>query len=999
MVPSFLNHGIIILLMIFCFSRSLYAQNIYELRKLTEDKWLSMSTEDRLNAIGKANQHARNQTFIGDFGNNYDLYKKWGYDFYEMEDRYENYAFRGFENYNIVEERRRRWSYNEFGDRIAKMTASGRIWQETYYDDGRSTVGFPSGYINSVDWQQVDGVWVAKEATNDWAFSAIGAGSIRTKFTPLTLSLPNINGMRLDFQSANNNLVVVNTAYMSQYTFGGVMLRGGHFRRKLGALTVGATYVNEYGVLGSRQGGDSWDGTVGLYTPTPIIVAVRFLDDSPEDGEGGPIIYDVRLRVNGRETGDIIPTIIYDDITRDRTTAVINPLFVDYLVPKTPVGNGGPNHDQLEMWENIPKYADYLYYNEYITGTDSKNVQKNFNIDLAQQYYTFKDPAGGPITVNGTESVVYLFDLASIKEHVNRVEAEIEVGNDYRIQTALIYTRSADGGHDTSGKINSWYSATYWKTMAQADGNVKDRSNTQRFTIDFGLQVANIIYGVDFDFDYRGLKIAGEYVNNSSHYMFPDDKPGTGLPAAVIEGLSARTGHKFSQLDNAYYVTINKDGEKFGFAGEIFKMGKFYRPYLDYFWCVSEGSYGQTNNRNFIARVPLIEDNDDDDQYPDTMIVQRSMGETIRSTEDPDGVFPGNDADNDGIADNNKNNNNIPDYDEPFLMFDVDPDEFVFGNDLNNNTIPDFREDDMKYDTPYDLDRQGRHFMFRYTPIQSVSIIAGSFRTHCIGLDNRTNDDYAKLNINYNVFNIGNVYAEYRYEKIQDDIRDQYIQVSSRMKEEYLIQGISASEGRFSRELYYDELEYKNSRVNRLFFDSRIRALPFLTLENHVKFEKNRQIGGVLYDKTYQPGELLTSLAMVNKVILIKKLGNWTFSPGVKFRFYKKDRSDVARPGDYYTTRIPLIMLTYDIAQNSKIMFGLQGIPNFEFEFKDNVQSENNFKQKTYALQLQCKSEYFGYDIWAATGLKYDEKEYIEAKRFFENYKTTSLYVQIMLGW
>ena len=29
-------------------------------------------------------------------------------------------------------------------------------------------------------------------------------------------------------------------------------------------------------------------------------------------------------------------------------------------------------------------------------------------------------------------------------------------------------------------------------------------------------------------------------------------------------------------------------------------------------------------------------------------------------------------------------------------MFDVDPDEFVFGNDFNNNTIPDFREDDMK---------------------------------------------------------------------------------------------------------------------------------------------------------------------------------------------------------------------------------------------------------------------------------------------------------------
>jgi len=83
----------------------------------------------------------------------------------------------------------------------------------------------------------------------------------------------------------------------------------------------------------------------------------------------------------------------------------------------------------------------------------------------------------------------------------------------------------------------------------------------------------------------------------------------------------------------------------------------------------------------------------------------------IVSSEDPDGVFPGNDADNDGIADNNKNNNDIPDYDEPFLMFDVDRDDFVFGNDYNNNTIPDFREDDMKFDLPYNLDRQGYHVM------------------------------------------------------------------------------------------------------------------------------------------------------------------------------------------------------------------------------------------------------------------------------------------------
>ncbi|MFC1573621.1 hypothetical protein ACFL30_00395 [Candidatus Latescibacterota bacterium] len=985
--------------MLNCITSIIHAQNVYELRKLSEDDWLSMSTEDRLNSLGKANKYARNQTFLGDFGKHYDQYKRWGYEFYEMEDRYQNYAFRGFENYNIIESQRRRWSYNEFGDRIEKMTSSGRIWQERYYDDGRFTISFPSGYINAISTGSIDGVWVAKETTDDWAFSAIGAGSIRTKFTPLTLSLPNLNGMRLDFQSANYSLAMVNTAYMNTYRYGGVLLRGGHFRRKLGALTLGATYVNQYGVHGSREGGDSWYGTVGYYTPTPLIVALRFLDDSPEDGEGGPVIYDVKLKVNGRYRGDIIPRIIVDDVSRERTSTIINPLYQKYLTPDSPVGIGGPSHDQLEMWGTLPKYMDYLYNEEYMAGMDMKNVQKNFGINLSQKYYSFLDPGINQANANGTESIVYYFDISTIKEHVNRVEAEIEVANDYRIQTALIYTKKTEGGHDTTGKVSTHYNSTYWKTMAQAEGNIKDQSNVTRLTVNFGLQVASVIYGVDMDFNYRGLKIKGEYVANSSHYMFPDDVPGTGLPPSVVEGLPPRTGHKWEQVDNAYYMTVEKKWEKFGFAGEIFKMGKFFRPYLDYFYGVSGGSYTNLNSRNFTARVPLIEDNDDDDQYPDTMLVQRSMGFNIRSSEDPDGVFPGNDADNDGVADNNKNNNSIPDYDEPFLMFDTDPDKFVFGNDFNNNSIPDFREDDMKWDTPYDLDRRGMHFMLRYSPVSSVSLVAGSFRTHGVGSHYRTNDDYVKLIVNYDVFTIGNIYAEYRYERIQDDIRDQYIQVSSKMKEEYLEQGITASVGRFTRELYYDELEYKNSHVSRLFLDSKIRAIPALTLENHVKFEKNDQLEGLMYDKTYQPGELLKTLAMVNKLVYTKSFGKWIFSPGIKFRFYRKVRSDIPRPGDYYTTRIPLVLFKYVISDRSNIMLGLQGLSGIEFDFKDKVQSENDFKQQSYILQFQNSSTYFGYNIWASTGIKYDEKQYAETKRSFENYKSSSVFVTVFLGW
>ena len=992
---------------------NLKAQSIYELRKYTEQDWMSMSTEERLEALNTANRQTENKTFIGDFGRYYDLYNKWGYNYYEMNDEYENYAFRGFENYNVIEQNRRIWSYNDFGDRITKMTYSGNIWRETYESDGTFYIEMPNGYINSIATKDVDGVWVAREGTDDWAISVIGSPMIRTKFTPLTLSIPNVHGMRMDFQTANTDLAFVNSSLLGSWWYnytgteakntqlvekGGVLLRGGHVRHKFGALTLGASYVNQYGVQGNREGGDNWYGTVSNYTPTPLIVAIRFLDDSPSDNEGGPVIYDVKLKVDGRYRPDIVPDIMLDDTTRDRTSAITKVTENYYLSPSASAKIGKPEYDFLGVEGSIPKYADYFYFKDSIKGTNLKNVVDNFDIDRANQYYQFIDSAGKPLQVDGTETAVYFFDISTIKEHVNRVEAEITVANDYNIQTAMIYTKDFGGGHDTAGKNVSFYDATYWKTMAQAEGNIKDKSNTTELTVDFGLQVASLIYGIDMNLDYRGFKIAGEFVTNSSHYMYPDGQTGTGLPAEVVSEQAPRTGHRWAKLDNAYYITAQKDWEKIGLAGEIFKMGKFYRPYMDYYYALTgELGYGvyAINSRNNMIRTPLIEDNDDDDMYPDVMIEQRTMGYRILSSDDPDGVYPGNDFDHDGIPDTDKNRNDVPDYDEPFLMFDIDPDEFVLGDDFNNNTLPDFRENDVKLDTPYDLDRKGYHYMLRYTPVRFVNVIAGFFKTRGIGKNNRTDDDYLKLQLDYSLFNIGTIYGEYRYERIQDDIPDKYF-VKVPVKQ-VMYWGTDAPDR--GLRLYDDRLEYKNSRVNRLYLESVIRALPVITLENHVKLERNRQIEGTLYDNTYQSGEVINTVAMSNKIIYTRKLGNWLLSPGYKFRLYKKDHSEIIYNGDYYTTYIPFMMVKYIISPRTDFILGIQGFPGFEFYDKDMHKSENSYKRKTMTLQLQNKTHYFGYEIWASTGLTIDEIEYSDETRAFENYKTSTMFVKVYLGW
>jgi hypothetical protein len=92
-------------------------------------------------------------------------------------------------------------------------------------------------------------------------------------------------------------------------------------------------------------------------------------------------------------------------------------------------------------------------------------------------------------------------------------------------------------------------------------------------------------------------------------------------------------------------------------------------------------------------------------------------------------------------------------------------------------------------------------------------------------------------------------------------------------------------------------------------------------------------------------------------------------------------------------------MFRYEISPRTEVQLGLQGIPYLEFDQKDYVQKENNFKQKTYMLQLQNRTTYFGYDIWASTGVQFDQLDFTATTRQFENYKSTTMYVKVFLGW
>ena len=61
------------------------------------------------------------------------------------------------------------------------------------------------------------------------------------------------------------------------------------------------------------------------------------------------------------------------------------------------------------------------------------------------------------------------------------------------------------------------------------------------------------------------------------------------------------------------------------------------------------------------------------------------------------------------MPDHNRNYNGMPDYVEPFLMYDADPQDYDYGADLNHNDFIDARENDWEADYPYDPDLRGLH--------------------------------------------------------------------------------------------------------------------------------------------------------------------------------------------------------------------------------------------------------------------------------------------------
>ena len=625
---------------------------------------------------------------------------------------YQNYAFTGYRNYDSLTGRP---PWSNIYDPLGNFLISGRqlgTWTGEQSTAGDIRSGSSRIQSNLANFHGV--LSMGGQAYSGWASNLIFAhqgdegwgGStdfwtkgIITRFTPLTLNRVSLQGARGDILSPFGDALSLVASYQYQGYFGGydfhgggddsAILLGAHYEREAGPLRLGATFANLH-MFDVRYPTTDLRGDLHATQAIPALIAVRISDDSPSDGRGGPVVYGVQLVVNGQLRPNMVPDLVRRDLD-NRFTVVgrtglsgnFRPSF--YYDPSTGRAPDSPYYGMEQ-----PLYADYLYRRDHAQVED---VSSFADVDRLVRYIGWEDPSQVQ-HANGTESLVYYFNLEGLT-HVRSVEVEASVGNDYRIEVADINVTNPN-----EDRYDSRYSAPFYKTVRRAEGNVQDLSNVERIRIPIGNQTGQSVWGVNMALDLVGLRVRGEFAQSITYSRYRDGVPGEQLAyigeyPVLYEG----NGERHHDRERAGYVQLERETARYGFGGELFSIGPMFNQRLT----MKPGEVGLGGGfpylKNKTTFFSLLEDNDDGDANPEGKI----RGSPPRDV----AVFPGQDVDNDGIPDTNRNLNGLPDFLEPFLLYEVDPDEYVYGLDFNNNDVVDEREDDRKEDLPYDRDLRG----------------------------------------------------------------------------------------------------------------------------------------------------------------------------------------------------------------------------------------------------------------------------------------------------
>ena len=973
----------------------------------------------------------------------------------------------GFENYPRLPEftSNLAYHYNTLGDPLLYGTQSVN-WVE------RRGLGVQRGYSSASETgghgetanaygNLFGNVIIGTDGTDAWQSKFIYGDEVRSSLTPLTMKLSNMNGLRLDVATEVNNFsAMISTLPWGRQSGQGpgkdgspnprvpTMMLATHYQRKIGFLNVSGTFLNIHQyepLMASRF--ESLDGVPGAIQTAPAMVALRILDDSPQDGRGGPVLHDVKVYVDGELHPELEPFIVHLNKRRNDRQVYLAPLKNDgtrFALPASrnyAFENKGASNSGYELYINInpvdpamwyrgyefPFFIDHLFYRDfklndenYVVDDKGTTVKDAFAYDQAESsgdYVGFSTMADLPQAFDGeTYGILYL-DLESIQQSITSVEIELTLANDYRIEMSQIPMAGSTLAPPGRNHSERYRHASFFRTVARADGNPQD-GTPKRVRVKVGAPTGMRLTSASVNGVFKGFEINGEFARSSQYQQYVSGIPGPRVPLgrgdAVTQDALAVNAYQREQApgargtisDNSYYLTVQRGFDRWDVGGELFSMGPLFTTEFRSYIAADEfnlNGFPVSYNNALLHR--MVEDNDDNDRYPDswyTWYFDRKQAQM-----DIDGVFPGLDADSDGIPDTNRNLNREPDYLEPFLMYDADPQEFDYGVDFNHNDFIDSRENDWEADLPYDPDLRGLHLYGSYRPLRGLKLTLGSMDAEQNAGALPSETLYSRVAYARKVPTIGRFFSELSVERIRDGVEDPLSVYSDQVltvAEQKQIFSSTRNQAvtPFREEIRLDPLNYKNSTFTRLFSEAHWQAVPHLNMHNKVKLEINHQHGGELFDDTVQQSDRQSRWTMAHKIDY-----DWELTPalslfsGYKFRYFKEWRQSLDLPVAHERHLIPLMKLEYRLTSRTRFQLGAQGITSLlPYKVTDFAFPEESFEQRDIVFMMTNLSKYFGYIVSTNAGVRHRLKEFedlsedeIRGERF------TAVFISAILGF
>ncbi len=594
-----------------------------------------------------------------------------------------------------------------------------------------------------------------------------------------------------------------------------------------------------------------------------------------------------------------------------------------------------------------PLHADYLYRIAHERGED---VSDRTNLPGLLKDFPLVSSVEA-MQFDRDEQVVYIFDL-SAEPNVISTAVEALAANDYEFSWSTINTIN-----ERNPNYVQRYNARSYYRVRRARGDVQDGSNLRRVSFQIGEFTGNFYYSGEMSLVMLGFEMHAEYARSSQNFRYP---------AHVGREKTLDDSPRFSRPGDAYFVNLVRWFGRGRSGAELFKI-----------------------HPNFSS---LVEDNDDGDSRPDVS--------------DNDGVYLGQDVDRDGYPDTNRDGDALPDYIEPFLMFDVEPSEFSYGLDRNNNDEPDFREDDWEPDYPYNRDERGFHLFGQLDLSRHWSLAIGRYQAEEMAGAGSSDTDYALLTYRREgVDRLQTLFFENNLRRVKDDIPDRYNVIAEERRFSSIYRRYSVhtamtygSRG-FRPKSRKDPLSYRDSYVNESYLEARLQPLHGLNLVQKLRLRMNWQRPGLLPGGFRAREGRLDYWTSVHTVDYTWRRGRFTVQPKFKFLALRSvdQRTDQRIRSEYDT--LPILQASFQLMPKTFLRIGLQGWGPLPYRFDDRARKLESFERRTAISSMTMRSTYFGYDLITIVGLEKDRLTYHSPARISENFDTVAFFVRALVGF